>query len=571
MALTATIIADFTQVEVIINGLSGTNYNFFHFTVVHEASYGGGEAIYDGTVITTSTNVFTLPIPILVGGTTYFIQIEVIDSGTGDEEDIVTYFTVPNAVSPPSNITPAYYPEIKYQGQSGSCVAQCLSSGMEFFRLRGLQDQSASTTEYYGASYLYGSDNDPTVEEMQFLDALNLAKTVGTPRWELVGTTKDKANNILKANAVSLYNSRSQISSISNNAIRNSIGNYSKVSSFYNGTAMYNALNNYGCLMFNFNLPANFEFDTGSDGIMPDPDNGTGNWTGEGHCMLILGIKTINGEKYYIAQNSWGEYFGDDGYVYIPYNWGYGVDPPDTSISGNNGNAPAWVLSVYALQANSYVSDSIPNKPIISSATRSTDTATISWTNGSFVLPYIYDTNAQGYYPTSTSAYDVYGTVVSSPATIYLPDATNGYQVGLLTYNTSTYRLSEFSDFYSIRGARPSNFAWTSTVAQGASVPTIDNGNNTYTAKFLTAAEWNAFIDKINEFFNYIGSSYRISNTAKVPAGWPMLRSTVNGIRNDMTNFGAELIIPLPAAVVQGDTIAAAFFNGLKDSLNSIV
>ena len=38
-----------------------------------------------------------------------------------------------------------------------------------------------------------------------------------------------------------------------------------------------------------------------------------------GHCMLVVGWKLINNQRYFIIQNSWGKNWGDKGYCYIPF------------------------------------------------------------------------------------------------------------------------------------------------------------------------------------------------------------------------------------------------------------
>lgn len=55
----------------------------------------------------------------------------------------------------------------------------------------------------------------------------------------------------------------------------------------------------------------------GSDGIVPDylPYNYY-NY----HTMAIIGWRTIGAKQYWICQNSWGTYFGDNGIYYVPFN-----------------------------------------------------------------------------------------------------------------------------------------------------------------------------------------------------------------------------------------------------------
>ncbi len=66
------------------------------------------------------------------------------------------------------------------------------------------------------------------------------------------------------------------------------------------------------------------------DGIIPDdmPNDADGG----GHNMAIVGQKTINGKLYLVAQQTWGDNAGDNGFYYFPrsiinaiYHEGYGV------------------------------------------------------------------------------------------------------------------------------------------------------------------------------------------------------------------------------------------------------
>ena len=58
-----------------------------------------------------------------------------------------------------------------------------------------------------------------------------------------------------------------------------------------------------------------------SKGIISIPDFSTEKMIG-GHCMLAVGYKVEDdGKEYMIAQNSWGQYWGDGGYCYIPLEY----------------------------------------------------------------------------------------------------------------------------------------------------------------------------------------------------------------------------------------------------------
>lgn len=74
----------------------------------------------------------------------------------------------------------------------------------------------------------------------------------------------------------------------------------------------------YG-VMFGFLVYESF-FDTGSDGVAPPP---SGSILG-GHCMVLVGYDDM--KRQFIARNSWGADWGDNGHVYLSYDF---VTNPD--------------------------------------------------------------------------------------------------------------------------------------------------------------------------------------------------------------------------------------------------
>lgn len=104
---------------------------------------------------------------------------------------------------------------------------------------------------------------------------------------------------------------------------------------------------------------------------------------------------------------------------------------------------------------------------------------------------------------------------------------------------------------------RPSNWSWSSTVSSGRVIN-------------MTAADFNNFIDRVFAFMEYKEisdgsepSDYYVSQRARMRA------SDVNAVR-ELISWMDPPTGP-PAAVSSGSTIRASFFNGLKDSLNSII
>jgi len=103
---------------------------------------------------------------------------------------------------------------------------------------------------------------------------------------------------------------------------------------------------------------------------------------------------------------------------------------------------------------------------------------------------------------------------------------------------------------------RPAKWSWESTVSAGKAIN-------------MTAAEFNRFIDHVYEMMEYAGvSDSSVPSDHYVTKGARMKAGDVKDIREIIA--GMDPPQGVPAAVSAGDTITAAFFDGLKNSLNSI-
>ena len=96
-------------------------------------------------------------------------------------------------------------------------------------------------------------------------------------------------------------------------------------------------------------------------------------------------------------------------------------------------------------------------------------------------------------------------------------------------------------------------------------------GTNDYEAEYLTASEWNGFAERIGAFGDYLGMvvEQRDMDAMMVTAGDPMLYSTIEKARSIIDLFDPPISVPTASST--GRSITAAFINGLKDSLNSIL
>lgn len=120
-------------------------------------------------------------------------------------------------------------------------------------------------------------------------------------------------------------------------------------------------------------------------------------------------------------------------------------------------------------------------------------------------------------------------------------------------------------------GSRPSNWYWSSTVSKGAAMSMTKNGT-AIIAKPLTAIEWLNFINRIQQFASYSGvtlnPTYISLSTNGVSSGREMTITQVWAARYLINQLSPPTAVP--PEVSSGDTITAAFINGLKNSLNSI-
>lgn len=118
------------------------------------------------------------------------------------------------------------------------------------------------------------------------------------------------------------------------------------------------------------------------------------------------------------------------------------------------------------------------------------------------------------------------------------------------------YNEAEFHDeaFTTLANARPDAWEWWSVVEKGAEIQ-------------LSAAEWNAFTACINDFRVYKDLA-EYSFTTAVSGKTAISAAIVNQARTAIAAISGHGT--LPAAAVQGDPVTAAFFNDLRDALNTV-
>lgn len=116
---------------------------------------------------------------------------------------------------------------------------------------------------------------------------------------------------------------------------------------------------------------------------------------------------------------------------------------------------------------------------------------------------------------------------------------------------------------------RPNDWYWSATISKGAEMDYRKISDTEYEVYPLTAREWNRFIDRIFQFLVYTGGSYSGSPSSwYVTAGEEMRAEDVENVRQLIDVMNPP--VSVPAKVSSGRKLTAAFFNGLKNSLNSI-
>jgi len=290
---------------------------------------------------------------------------------------------VSNLPIPPSSntIDPALWPPIKDQGGYYTCVAEAITTVLELFHSRamGLDDDSTSMYEYYSIQHLFGSDGqfDPETGElkpkygnygMDFIDALNEVLANGVPRWELADNFYPQRSD--KSTSMDVYERSRSNSTIVGNAAKQEIRSWSAID-FYNKNGTYDieqCLNAGGYVLLGITVPNNMYYLI-DDGYLQPPDSPAPaddpKYETVGHMLAIIGLMTnpLDEKKYWIAVNSWGEYWGNDGVCYIPYDWGFDRDPAyvtkDYTIN--------WVRGCFAVRPSN-IDINHPNPPTITSA-----------------------------------------------------------------------------------------------------------------------------------------------------------------------------------------------------------
>lgn len=443
------------------------------------------------------------------------------------------------ATPPVGTITPAVYTKIKEQNYE-TCVPMSLSTAMDRFRAMKV----GNDYENFSISYIFG--NGGFDWGMYFLDAVQNCINYGSPRWDLVSTNFSGDEKSITDSNYTYTNAPDYARA---NALKQRFSGYSRID-FYNGPAVANAIRNYGYFMFNFRIPEdNYSFYwIGSDGIVPQPppyvppvtpasiqsdSGGSSGYSGANHSVSLIGLTTKNGKPHWIAQNSWGDWWGDNGYCYIPYDWGY--DDPNLD----------WALESYSVY-NSSVTNYVPASPTNVAGTKTGDkSANITW-----------NTSLTG------ATYTVLASQVGKNEW-WVKGRTTGLFLNIVFDTSYTYEIrvlssvgDVYSDYSNITIVYLLNIApwewWT---------PKVSGGDFN-----LTYNEFMALIAKMNEVREARGMTsvaFLINNTYLTASNFKAVASRINEINGGVATECLN--------VAKGDYVYAWYFENLKTTLNNAI
>lgn len=226
-----------------------------------------------------------------------------------------------------------------------------------------------------------------------------------------------------------------------------------------------------------------------------------------------------------------------------------------------------WVYAINVHGAYSAVSTEIticsaPQIPTISKGAVTTTSTTIisSDISGNYDNPgiEIYRSNASGVYTAATGTCNPTGSYYFSglvSGSTYKYRARSKY-----TYNSVAIYSVDYSNELSIsNAARPNDWTGFNYIVSGANFYGV-SGKTVYP---MTAALWNQFTGRINEFRDYKGLaaySFTTMTTGSAFAAW-----VINQAITAINAMGFS-----QSAVTSGDNISASIFANMKNNLNSL-
>jgi hypothetical protein len=487
------------------------------------------------------------------------------EEGDADYNAVSPYTALPAAmVTQPSGtaIAPKYWITARNQGGVGTCAACAATAAMAMLQYKTAP--SEAWERFFSIAYYFGAGST-TADSMLWTEMVSVGASYGAPRWELFSTTpaliytatsRDawidaESDRALKANAKSRFAAANLITKA--NAVRQK-WTYRSLN-FYDAAAMEAALNANGCVLVGMVISDSFD-NTGTDGIVAQPRRARSGNTG--HTVLVVGKTFINNKAYWIALNSWSFWeWGENGYCYIPYDYGIGAPSPLPSARG------AWIFddTVYTVSnavlpakyPGSATSVSIANtgsKKVKIKAALDSDTAYAAVIARAYIEDdWQYEYFTGSWYVKATGAASLFSAGIEITF-----DNKAKYQICVLTMD-SNYNMGAQSvtkDFI-VSDTIIAPFAWT--------YPKVSGGDFN-----LTAAEWNALTAKINAIRTaYDYGAYAFTTAV---AGNDFTAAMFNQVRLYLLYTGAAA---LAGSVSAGADVTAAYMNALVTMTNSLI
>lgn len=277
------------------------------------------------------------------------------------DEEIALFSSGPGGGGPdpppdpplPPDVTPEYIIPIRptqqtqnvydkygyYEDEANCCVANAVASAKEVQEKR--QDKPYLN---YSIGWFFGKTGISDTEGTLYKTAFNYLKSYGIPPYEFVSRIDNKS---FYPDAETFNNGKTVANNsgnVSKYALPQTIKNYEEIYARYTvmdgNTDTYiekicNAIKNTNhgnsdstVVILTIDIDSSFDEAVWNDGIVGDLQN---EFRG-GHALLCIGWTSINNKKYWICQNSWTVGYqgmhmsesyalGDNGLVYIPFNW----------------------------------------------------------------------------------------------------------------------------------------------------------------------------------------------------------------------------------------------------------
>ena len=189
---------------------------------------------------------------------------------------------------------------IEDQGQLGSCTGNAIAGAIELLQNRENRTLDISRLFiYYYERLIEGTVNYDSGAYIR--DGIKACYTYGAP------------NENLWPYNISKFRIKPSTAAI-NDAAKRKVKLYQRAADF---NAVIDAVTSGYPVIIGFNVYSSFDTkEVARTGVMPYPNVNRERLLG-GHAVLIVGYNKNNNT--FIVRNSWGRYWGDNGYFYMPF------------------------------------------------------------------------------------------------------------------------------------------------------------------------------------------------------------------------------------------------------------